>query len=277
METVTPTGYAGYLQTCMLLRKPFVVLPNSTLNQKFGVHADQVPSTNEYPYLGYLGIGNKGASYEIAPGGFQLTSPVPHLPRHSSLYSMIPFVARHVDDDIPAIERSRYRMRVITPIGGENYVVYYLRVLDMASVTPSLVIRNVASDVITDDIFSPTSSDLSPTHPIISNPNLNTPDGDYLVTTAKSTFTLNQADIVNIREACQLIYGDPRYANITEVALCTGIDKPLTGSFGGTTSTYTEVIAAQVAAFVHQSHNLTETSTEVRLTVNVGNVAPLRT
>ena len=278
METVYRTALAAYLQNCLLLRKPFVVFPNSTLNQKFGVHADQVPATNEYPSLGYVAIGNKGNTYEIGNGGFMFTTPVPHLARHAAGYNMIPFVARHVDDDLSAAERSNYRLRVmLPPIGGENYVAYYLRKLDLNSVVPSIELRNVNNGVITNSPFVPELSDLSPTHPVLSNPNMITADGDYLVATAKTEFVLNQSDIVNIMEACNLIYGDPRYAVISEAMLVTGLDKPLTGTFGGTTSTYTEAIAAQVAAFISQNHNLTASMTEVRLALNVGGVEPLLT
>lgn len=277
METVFRTAYAAHLSTTMLLRKPFTVLPNSTLNQKFNVHADQVPATNEYPSLGYMAIGNKGTTYEVAPGGFLLTTPIPHLARHAAAYNTIPFIVRPVGDDISAAERANYRMRVILSIGGQNYVAYYLRKLDLNNTTPTVELRNVNDGIITNSPFVPELSDLSPTHPVISNPNLNTANGDYLVSTAKTDFILNQSDITNIMEACNILYGDPRYAVINEAMLVTGLDKPLTGVFGGTTSTYTEVIAAQVAAFIHQSHVLTDSTHEVKISLNVGGVEPLLT
>lgn len=276
METVTPTIAAAHLQTCKLLKKPFTVLPNSTLNQKFGIYNDELPATNEYPGLAYLCIGNKGATYELAPGGFLLTTPIPHLPRHAALYNMIPFVVRPANDDLTASERMKYRLRVpMTTSGGQNVVAYYLMPLDLTNTTPEVELRNVNDGIITTDPFVHALSDLSPVHPVISNINLNNPNGDYLVSTAKTVFTLDQGHITNIMEACNILYGDPRYAAINEVGLITGVDKVVQGVFNGVSSNYTEVISAQVAAFISQSHILTASTREVEIGLNIGSVEPL--
>ena len=275
MESVTRTIYGAHLQTCKLLNRPFSVLPNSTLNQKFNLFPDELPLANEYPKLGYIGIGNKGATYELGNDGFILTKEIPHLPRHASLYNFIPFVVRNMKNDLSSTERLKYRLRVPITINSEQYVAYYLRVLNLDNVVPSVELRNVNEGVITTTDFIPEITDLSPQHPNISNVNLNNPNGDYLVSTAKINFVLNQEDITNILEACQLLYGDPRYAVINEIALVTGIDRVLTGVFGATQSSYTEVITAQIAAFVYQYHALTVNSTEVNITFDVGTEEPL--
>lgn len=276
METVTPTIAAAHLQTCKLLKKPFTLLPNSTLNQKFGVYQDELPATNEYPGLAYIGIGNKGMTYELAANNFLLSTPIPHLPRHAALYNMIPFVVRPANDDLTAAERMQYRLRVpVTTAGGTNLVAYYLRTLDLTNTVPTVELRNVNNGTITTQPFQHDLSDLSPTPPVISNVNLNNPDGDYLVSTAKTIFRLEQNDITNIMEACQMLYGDARYAAINEVALVTGVDKVVQGVFNGVSANYTEVIVAQIAAFIAQSHILTASTREVEIGLNVGSVEPL--
>ena len=275
MESVNRTILAAHLQTCKLLNRPFSILPNSTLNQKFNLFETEIPNTNEYPLLGYIGIGNKGASYDLTASNFILTTPIPHLPRFASLYNFIPFLVRPIDNDINSTERLKYRMRVPVTINNEQYVAYYLRTLDLNSIIPSVELRNVNEGVITATNFSPILSDLSPTPPVIDNNNLNNPNGDYLVSTAKITFTLNAADVQEILDACNLMYGDPRYAVINEIALCTGVDKILSGNFGGTTSPYTEVITSQVAAFISQYHALTANTTRVQIDLDIGSVEPL--
>ena len=276
MEPVTPTIAAAHLQNCKLLNKPFTLLPNSTLNQKYNVFADQLPATNEYPGLAYIGIGNKAASYELASNGFLLTTPIPHLPRHASLYNMIPFVVRPANDDLSAAERMRFRLRVpMSTPGGQAVVAYYLRKLDLTNVAPGVELRNVNNGTITTTPWEHDLADLNPAHPVISNVNLNNPDGDYLVSTAKTVFRLEQDDVMNIMEACSLLYGDPRYAAINEVAICTGVDKVLQGVFNGVSANYTESIATQIAAFVSQSHILTASTKEVEIGLNVGSVEPL--
>ena len=275
MSKITRTIYSGHLSTCKMLSRPFTVLPNSTLNQKFNLHATETPLLNEYPTLGYIGIGNKGASYEVTTSGFVLTNPLSQLARHASLYNFIPFLIRPVADDISATERLKYRLRVPVTINNTNYVAYYLRTLNIQDVIPSVELRNVNNGNITTSPFTPTLSDLSPTPPAISNVDLNNPSGDYLVSTAKVSFTLNQNDIANILDACSLLFGDERYAVINEIALCSGVDRILPGQFGAVTSNYTDSICTQVAAFISQYHALTSTTTEVNITLDIGNVQAL--
>lgn len=275
MELVQRSIFAAHLQTCKLLNRPFTILENSTLNQKFDVFASDTPALNEYPSLKYAAIGNKGVDYEIGTNNYILTKPVSHLPRHSSLYNFIPFIVRPINNDLTSTERAQYRMRVITAIGGVQYAFYYLRVLNLDNVIPSVEMRNVNDTVITSSVFSPTLSDLSPTPPVVSNVNLNNPNGDYLVSTAKINFTLSATDISEIMDACSLIYGDSRYAVISEIALCTGIDKVQQGVFGSTTAPYTESIVTQIASYIHQYHALTSNTTGVDILFDLGSVEPI--
>jgi len=275
METVQRTIYGAHLQTCKLLNVPHTLLPNSTLNQKFNLFPNEVPNVNEYPSLAYIGIGNKGASYDITTDGYVLTTQIPHLARDASLYNFIPFIVRPLSSDLSSTERLNYRLRVPMSINSVDYVAYYLKVLPLSNITPIVEIRNVNNGVITTSNFTPDLSDLTPTAPNLQNQNLNNPNGDYLVSTAKVTFNLSAQDITEILDAANLLYGDPRYAVINEIALCTGVDKTLQGTFGTTTSNYTEVIATQVAAFISQYHALTTSTTQVQIELDIGSVESL--
>lgn len=275
VKSVVRTIYGDHLNTTRAMKRPFSVLPNSTLNQKFNLYPDEVPAINEYPSIGYLAIGNKGADYEVTPTGYVLTTPRAKEPSFSSLYGFIPFVVRNINDDLSPTERLLYRLRVPTIIDGTTYVAYYLRTLSLDTVIPTVERRNVSDGIITTTAFVPSLSDLSPTPPNISNANINNPDGDYLVSTAKVSFQLNQQDIQNIMDGCAILYGDPRYAVISEIAVVTGVDKVLSGTFGGATSSYMEVIAAQVAVFISQYHALSTNTTGVDILLDVGAVEPL--
>jgi len=65
MDNVTRTIYGAHLQTCKMLNKPFTVLPNSTLNQKFNISQNELPYQMNTQSLQYITIGNKGVSYEV--------------------------------------------------------------------------------------------------------------------------------------------------------------------------------------------------------------------
>lgn len=273
----TRTISAAHLSTCKALMRPFTVLENSTLNQKFNLHLDETPRLNEYPVIGYLAIGNKGVSYENTSSNFILTNTLPHLPSHAALYNHIPFAVRRVDDDFSAEERSKYRMRVPISLGGVNYVAYYLLALTINNVTPAVELRNVTDGVVTTTPFVHSVGDLSPTPPPLTNIDLNNPDGDYLSSTGKVDLTLNQADLTNIMDACAILYGDARYAVINEMATVSGIDRVVQGVFGNTTSNYLDVVCAQVNAFIYQDHSVTETTTGLNFRFDLGSSEQLLT
>jgi len=275
MDSVIRTVFSAHLQTTKSLQRPFTILANSTLNQKFNLFPSEVLGPNEYPVLGYLGIGNKGATYDVTTSGYVLTTPQPHLPRHASLYNFIPFIVRDIGNDLSSTERLKYRLRVPVVVGGRQYIAYYLRTLPIGNVIPTVELRNVNNGIITTNSFSPALSDLSPTPPNLSNVNLNNPSGDYLVSTAKVSFVLNQQDINEILQACDILFGDPRYAVINEIAMVHGVDKIVQGTFGSTVMNYTDVVSAQVAAFLSQYHALSVNTTQIQIELDIGSVEPL--
>lgn len=276
MHTIR-TIAAAHLSTCRALGRPFTVLPNSTLNQKFNIHSSEEPRLNEYPIVGYVGIGNKGVDYELTTSNYLLTKPIPHLPRHTSLYNFIPFVLREKSNDLSSIEKGKYRLRVPITIGSTDYIAYYLKALSLNNIVPQIELRNVTNGNITTSIFEPDNSDLAPVHPDISNIDLNNPSGDYLVSTAKINLVLSREEIENIMEACDIIYGDPRYATINEIALCSGIDRTLQFTQLGVGINYTDIVAAQVNAFIYQYHALDESSNEITIRFDIGSSEPLLT
>ena len=71
------------------------------------------------------------------------------------------------------------------------------------------------------------------------------------------------------------MFGDARYAVINEIALVHGVDKVVQGTFGNTVSNYTDIISAQVAAFLSQYHALTANTTQVQIELDIGSVEPL--
>ncbi len=276
MEPIVRTIHSGHLQSCQMLRLPFNTQANSTLNQKFNIQNDYVLAANEYPTIGYLAIGNRGLRLTTGADGFVLTEPVQHLPRHSALYNHIPFIVRTIDNDLSAVERTNYRLRVPFLKGGVTYVAYYIKVLDKSNTLPAIEVHSVDTDgSIVSSPFTPTASDLSPEPPPITANNVANVSGDYLVSTSKIPFILTANEVTEIMDACRIIYDDERYAVISEIALCTGLDKSVSGIFGGITSNYTEVVACQIAVFFNVAHILNETTRGIDAELDVGSVEPL--
>ncbi len=96
----------------------------TTLNHKYTIHADQLPLTDT-PRLRYFGIGVNGV-------GGTGANPVPYTPKATDgdLYTPIPVRVRPLDDDLSEEDAANYRMREERNVGGVDYALYWLKVID---------------------------------------------------------------------------------------------------------------------------------------------------
>ena len=167
MEKSVRSGLGALVQTAQKFNKPLTILANSTLNQKFGVFADQLPGSDEIPFTQYVSIGIGGHKTEIGTNGLTKFVTIQHTPENCALYNHIPFILRLPNADLATSERIKYRLRVLETHNGVVYAAYYLRVLDLSTSTPRLELRTVADGVVTSTPWVPSVSDLNPTstHP----------------------------------------------------------------------------------------------------------------
>lgn len=281
METTVRTIYSSHLATCKYIGAPFQPLENSTINELFRVaDSNYTIGANEYPNLKYVMIGNGGVKYEVVSENFVTTIPLAHLPRHASLYNPIPFVVRKLSDDLTANERKGYRMRklFVDSETNEQYVAYFIKVLPMDNITPVIEVRSVAGSLITSESFSPHVSDLTPAPVDLQEVDINNPNGDYLVSSARVDFELTDNDISNLKNACRIYLGDERLAVISEIAVCTGIDRAweLEGISTPTNRVlYDEAIATQVSTFLAQYYAIANMSSGFTISLDVGAVEPM--
>ena len=275
MDNNVRSIYGAYLQTCALLGFNVDIKPNSTLNQKFDLFPNEIFNSGETPTVKYLTIGNGGHTASMGVDGLPLINPVPHSPRHAALYNHLPFIIREVDEDLTPGERLLYRLRVPRTIDGVNYMCYYAKVLDLSLVEPKIELRNNTDGIITATDFTPSLADLNPVKPVIPvNGNI-TSTGNYLASTAKIEFVMNEAEITELLNACNIIYGSDNYAFISEIGLCSGVDRTLMGNFGGPPSAYTEAVGVQIMNFISTAIPAYALSTSITQTIDVGSTSPL--
>ena len=275
MEPIVRTIYGAYLQTCQKLKLPFTVAENSTLNQKFSIHENVALGVGEIPHVQYIAIGNGGHRFTTGADGISKPEPIQHLPKHASLYKHLPFVVRSLDNDLSAAQRGRYRMRRIEEHNGVRYAVYYLRVLSMDGVSARLELREIDAATITTTPYTPTQSDLNPTPPAIDPGGVITTSGNYIAATATVTFSMDEWELAEFLNACNILYGDDRYAIISEIALCSGIDRNLTGEFAGVNTGYIDAVGVQPTSFLSVFHAAKFTNNGIHLTLDIGSVEPL--
>lgn len=274
---ITRTAYGVDLDTTKKLGLPFDMIPNTTLNEKFNVQSGVAPAPALMPNMRYMAIGNLGHMTVKAQDGSDETVPVIHYAEDAACWNHIPFVLRDINNDLDAIQRRRYALRVIEEHNGRNYVAYYLLRIDMEGVNTQLQRSEINEDgTVTTTPFQPTTDVLNPERPEISN--TGTILGSRRATTASAVMTiqLTAEDVAEINTAHQIRTGSVRSPVISEIALCSGVDREVNGPSAGSASfSYLEAIAVQVNVFISTYHALGYSTDGMRFTLDVGGVEPM--
>lgn len=274
--SVTRTAYGVYLQTIKQLGLPFNMIANTTLNERRNVQAGVKPAAGEVPVMRYLAIGNLGHVTVKADDGSDESLAVPHRANDAGLYNQIPFVLREVTDDLPAVMRNKFALRTTEVHNGKNYFAYYLMRMDYANVVPQLQQVEVIDGVATVTPYVPTTNDLNPERPQISNSGVVVGSDKSVSASAIITVKLDSSVIAEILNAHRVRTGSTRSPVISELALCSGVDKQVQGVSGGSgTFMYTEAIAVQVNVHISTNHPLGYSSNGATLTFDVGGVEPM--
>lgn len=282
LKPITSTIYGADLQTAQLLGIPYKIKQNTTLNEKFGIQAGVAHSSTQYPQLKYICAGIKGHRSKAGVNGIEIGEVNQHTPIHAALFEHIPWIARETNNDLSPQERERFALRKIESHNGKNLIVYYLRRLDTAAVNTQLKYSTVTSNsndnttAIKTTDFTPTAAELNPVPQPLKPVDVNTLDGDYVRCEAIIPFEMSKWDLDEFKNAANLIYGDERYAIITEIGLCTGVDKVVAVSGAGSSNfNYKEAIAVQVAAFVATDFRAYFHNARVGLDINIGATEPM--
>lgn len=275
MENIVRTVTGAYLQTCQLLGVPVVIAPHTTLNEKFGIHQDVQITDTEVPRARYVTIGNGGHRMVLGVNNIGRPEPVQHRPTDGALFNHLPFVLRETTNDLSSAERSKYRLRRLEDHAGVTYVAYYAKVLDLTNSVPQMERKTVSDGSTFSTAYEATISDLTPSPPNLSSTGVVTTSGEYVSATAKVPFTMNEVDITEFMNVCNVIYGDTNYAMLSEIALCSGVDRTVMGTFSGLTSAYTDTIGMQVISFINAFFALKFSNSGVNVTFDVGSVETL--
>lgn len=275
MDNVTRTIYGAFVQSCQFNGAPYTALPNTTLNQKFNVIPDTHTSAEVVPDLKYFGIGIGGIKMELGADGIYIPTPILFAPDQASLYKPIPFLMRPLNSDVAANVRSKYRMRAIVTYNNIQYVAYYLKMLPDSSSPPQIQLMNVNNGTTNSYPYTPSVDVLNPTPPTVNSQSQNVTVANYLSVSNQLPLSLIAEDIEEIQNSCNIIYGDPNYAVISEIALCTGVDYANTASINGVSTGYTEAIDVQVSSYVQDLFALQFSNTEVDLVLDIGSTEPL--
>jgi len=277
MEKNVPTIIKSLIQSASLMNRPYTIYPYSTINQKLNILAGETLEIDEIPDLKYVVLGNGGLTIQTSADGFTYPVSYCHKPTDTGLFSEIPFIVRPIGSDISPTVRMNYRLRKLITVGDSNYFAYYGKLLDFGSNTPTLHTRSVQSDgTVSVANFTPDASNLNPTPTLLSSGDTVTTTGDYICASTRLDFVLTASDVLELLNSSVLIYGDENHAIVSEIALCTGVERPETSSSaGGTTVVYTEAAVVQVMNFLSTNFPTPSWNQGVRYTFDIGNSEPI--
>lgn len=188
-----------------------------TINQKRSILANTLPQ--DIPKIQYVGVGVKGFRH-LTDGVLS----VPYIPKATNcdLYEPIPFRCRLLADDLTTLERQSYRMRTVQTINGQQYALYWLKVLDTSASTISMIQIDDQNQEVTLD---PDVLDLNPVPPTTTVDQVIDSNTNRVSVRLGASVTVTNAEII---EYLNVIHPAPEsatlYAMISELGLYCGED-----------------------------------------------------
>lgn len=237
-QNTTKVFVQSYLELLRATGKDYQAIPNSTLNQKLGIsHAPIWPPTgsgilnSNFPIIKYMAIGSGGHAYQSGGGASQGTIKTKvHDSIHCAMYKQMPFAVRPLDEDFTPAERAEYRLREVKTIDGVQYAFYWLKVIDLNAITPTLRVVHIENgEIIEEWDYDPEDrldEQLNPEVIDISNVDVNTVNGLHLMVKSQITVELNASQLAEIVTAMAVLHPGSTVddATISEVAVVWGFD-----------------------------------------------------
>lgn len=275
MTTLVRTAVNAELQTAIYLNKQHIVHPFTSLNELHGIAANLAINEGEVPSLKYIAIGNKGHRSETGVDGITITKGVPHQTSDTGLYNQIPFVMRLPQNDLNAQQRNQYRLRKVLNVNGQDYIAYYLRVLDMSATVPRTELRVTTNGTTVATPFEFSQSNLRPSIPVIGTNQVLVTSGESIAVTAKVPFRISADDATELRNVATILYGNEAYAIVSELATVTGVDRLVSSEVNGSPIQYYEAVGAQIASFISTYYPFDILRDGATADLDVGNVEAL--
>lgn len=224
MNLVTKTVYYDTLVLSHFRDKNFKPLSNTTLNEKFNINKDIVSEVN-IPTLSYFAIGNGNIETIDAEDNMKLYHGN-HRCIDAALFNHIPFVLRKEFEDINSNERKKYRLRKRITVNNENYIAYYLKVIEDDMVVNQIIKITQETDTMPKiEPFNTNDSTLLNPEPynnrvtdILNNYT------EFVTNSDQISLILTIEEMIEIKNAMDILGIEANRRNINEIALCSGTD-----------------------------------------------------
>lgn len=274
MDKTVRSAVGALLQTAQKLNLPYEFVPNSLMNKQLGVLPDELPDQTPWTQYATIGIGGLVTRYYDNNTRAE-TMPQPHEPRHTGLYKQVPFVMRHLNEDLETAERARFRLRVVQEVDGVKYACYYARALDLRQTRALLEYRQIVDGQIVSMPWEPSPEDQHP-RPTAVNPGQVLVTGDdYIASTAKNAFKLTASDMTELVNVGNILFKSENAILLTELALCSGVDVESRAMINGVMQPYTEAVGVQITDFISTFLPVAYQRAGAAINMDIGSVEPL--
>lgn len=274
MRIITRTVWGASLQTSLLLGLPYNPQEKSTLNEKFDIEPNS-DLRGTIPHVKYFSIGNGGHRVIQGADGIPYTSPINHRASDAALFNHLPFVLREPSDDLTIDQREHYALRRRETINGKPYIAYYLKRMNLSTVEMMLQHTNVVEGNATTTPFEPSNGNLNPEHPELPNEGVITTDGNYLTSSAIVPVLFDANDVEELVNVSRVLYDNEERAAISEIGLCSGVDRVVTTEGVGGQFNYRESIGVQVATHITGYYPVGYTNRGFDLQIEAGATEPM--
>lgn len=276
MKSIVNTLPSSRLVTATRLGLPYEPAPFTTVNEGLVIAQGESLRPGQIPTMGCFMIGIGGHRSTLGVDGIAVTEPLHHQVIDAGTFKPMPFVLRDKANDLTKEQRTRYALRREETHGGRNYYAYYGRRLDLSGV----VIRDKrawydeAGNRQVED-FIPDQSGLQPTPLQISSTGTNTTSGESYYSSAIFKVLFNEADVREYLNVSKIIYGDERYAIISEIAFCTNGDATVSIPTPTGNDNFLEAIVCQIVSFITAKYELIYSKKGFDFDVELGSIEPI--
>jgi len=211
------TMYSLRLQMNMLQGKQHNTLPNTTMNEKLNILPTEVVPTNVYPTIKYFALGIGGADLVTGISTYSFSK---HKPTDAALFEEIPYILRLTTNDLTPTEQLKYRFKKLLNINGTEYNAYYMKAIPSTDITDGLFKVSMTNNIPTLSVFDTNTDKLLnpiPRDPTSSLLDLNVTD--YIANVIKLKFILTAAELIEINNVLDILYGVNNGKNIREIAV----------------------------------------------------------
>lgn len=279
MERCVRTPWGAELQTQKFVGLPFVLRPNTTLNERFDILTDASVAPNEMPdfecyVIGIGGHGMTNTTFNIAYPTDVLFKAV-----NAALYKPMPFVLRQITNDLTPSQRDMYCLRTVVEYNGEDWYAYYGKRVSKKDLKTKLI-KVIKQDDGTENVeeYIPDANCLSPTPPDILNTNVNVLNAELIRVSCTIKIPFTEFDAEEYRNVASIMFNTPRLSIISEIGICTGINRVIpTVTNGSTTINFKETIATQINMFANYFASAYEQSLGFDIELDIGTTEPMFT